>query len=265
MYTLNYVVANFIFANEIELHFTVQPGNWVAIFSFFSFVTLIGLRLSGKWFNLSISFKSGWHESRSEKLNERKKQSQALPMYGHAMWSDTSQKTKPWISTLSSLPIPTGWPDRLQITLEAERKKENQNRALPCCGLILESKMGFNPFITLSLARQPRSRQLRKKEKKSKLSNTPDCFQKLKWGSTLSLLSSPTGTRSYGKRKETKTKKINKQTNKEPQTLPLWEGLLMLEIQMVLNPFTTLFSNLGTRPFGTGYSQILYEKKKRKA
>ena len=122
MYMLNY----FIFANEIELHFTVWPGNWVAIFSFFSFVTFISLRLSGKWFNLFITFLPGWHESRSEKLNERKKKSRALPMHGHAMWSDTSQKPKPWISTLSSLPILTGWPDSLQITWEAERKKERK-------------------------------------------------------------------------------------------------------------------------------------------
>ena len=39
---------------------------------------------------------------------------------------------------------------------------------------------------------------------------------------------------------------------------------LMLEIQMVLNPFITLFPNLGTRSFGTGSSQTLYEKKKKK-
>lgn len=38
----------------------------------------------------------------------------------------------------------------------------------------------------------------------------------------------------------------------------------MLEIQMVLNPFITLFPNLGTRSFGTGSSQTLYEKKKKK-
>ena len=39
----------------------------------------------------------------------------------------------------------------------------------------------------------------------------------------------------------------------------------MLEIQMVLNPFITLFPNLGTRSFGTGSSQTLYEKKKMKS
>lgn len=64
----------------------------------------------------------------------------------------------------------SNWPDRLQITSEA-RKKERKSKpsaTLKLVGLILESEMGFNPFIIYLQPDgfDPKNSEIRKKKSK---------------------------------------------------------------------------------------------------
>jgi len=151
MYTTSWPTLYF----PTKLNCILQCSLWIGLSFFLSFLSSLlsvsDCQENGLTFS-SLSYQAGTKAS-PKSLTKGRKKTERYSCIRSCMWSDTSQKPKPWSSTLSSLPILTGWPDSLRITPEAERKKENKNRALPCWGLILGSKMGFNPFITLSLAR----------------------------------------------------------------------------------------------------------------